>query len=156
MYGNCTYSMRGSLHQDLSQVHFYLKASVPLGRVTASRLYGFTAYLNESEQCAMWMDAYILRPRRRATSSSRPSGHPEGSCCRTATSTWPSMPTLKNKKICEDVPPQLDLGPRPSFDSAHLDVPSDQFIPVSPAQNGVKMINEPPKAAAIVFQPLWN
>ena len=31
------------------------------------------------------------------------------------------MPTLKNKKICEDVPPQLDLGPRPSFDSAHLD-----------------------------------
>ena len=40
------------------------------------------------------------------------------------------MPTLKNKKICEDVPPQLDLGPRPSFDSAHLDVPSDQFIPV--------------------------
>ena len=33
------------------------------------------------------------------------------------------MPTLKNKKICEDVPPQLDLGPRPSFDSAHLDVP---------------------------------
>ena len=65
------------------------------------------------------------------------------------------MPTLKNKKICEDVPPQLDLGPRPSFDSAHLDVPSDQFIPVSPAQNGVKMINEPPKAlgkaAAIVL-----
>ena len=35
--------------------------------------------------------------------------------------------TLKNKKICEDVPPQLDLGPRPSFDSAHLDVPSDEF-----------------------------
>ena len=40
---------------------------------------------------------------------------------------WPTMPTLKNKKICEDVPPQLDLGPRPSFDSAHLDVPSDEF-----------------------------
>ena len=65
------------------------------------------------------------------------------------------MPTLKNKKICEDVPPQLDLGPRPSFDSAHLDVPSDEF-PVYLLQNGVKMINEPPKAAAIVFQPLWN
>ena len=63
--------------------------------------------------------------------------------------------TLKNKKICEDVPPQLDLGPRPSFDSAHLDVPSDEF-PVYLLQNGVKMINEPPKAAAIVFQPLWN
>ena len=68
---------------------------------------------------------------------------------------WPSVPTLKNKKICEDVPPQLDLGPRPSFDSAHLDVPSDEF-PVYLLQNGVKMINEPPKAAAIVFQPLWN
>ena len=53
------------------------------------------------------------------------------------------MPTLKNKKICEDVPPQLDLGPRPSFDSAHLDVPSDEF-PVYLLQNGVKMINEPP------------
>ena len=47
-------------------------------------------------------------------------------------------------KICEDVPPQLDLGPRPSFDLAHLDVPSDQFIPVYLLQNGVKMINEPP------------
>ena len=140
MYGNCTYSMRGSLHQDLSQVHFYLKASVPLGRVTASRLYGFTAYLNESEQCAMWMDAYILRPRRRVTSSSRPSGHPEGSCCRTATSTWPSMPTLKNKKICDDVPPQLDLGPRPSFDSAHLERALGRVSRVS-----VKMINEPPR-----------
>ena len=68
----------------------------------------------------------------------------EGSCCRTATSTWPSMPTLKNKKICEDVPPQLDLAPRPSFDSAHLDVPSDEF-PVYLLQNGVKMINEPPR-----------
>ena len=104
----------------------------------------------------MWMDVYD-----RATSRHKlivpTSGHPEGSCCRTATtSTWPSMPTLKNKKICEDVPPQLDLGPRPSFDSAHLDVPSDQFIPVYLLQNGVKMINEPPKAAAIVFQPLWN
>ena len=57
------------------------------------------------------------------------------------------MPTLKNKKICEDVPPQLDLGPRPSFDSAHLDVPSDEF-PVYLLQNGVKMINEPPSKAA--------
>ena len=57
---------------------------------------------------------------------------------------WPSVPTLKNKKICEDVPPQLDLGPRPSFDSAHLDVPSDEF-PVYLLQNGVKMINEPPR-----------
>ena len=47
------------------------------------------------------------------------------------------MPTLKNKKICEDVPPQLDLGPRPSFDSAHLDVPSDEF-PVYLLQDGVK------------------
>jgi hypothetical protein len=46
-------------------------------------------------------------------------------------------------KIYEDVPPQLDLGPRPSFDSAHLDVPSDEF-PVYLLQNGVKMINEPP------------
>ena len=70
--------------------------------------------------------------------------HPEGSCRRTATSTWPSVPTLKNKKICEDVPPQLDLGPRPSFDSAHLDVTLDQFIPVYLLHNGVKMINEPP------------
>jgi hypothetical protein len=52
------------------------------------------------------------------------------------------MSTLKNKKICEDVPPQLDLGllARASFDSAHLDVPSDQFIPVYLLQNGVKMI----------------
>ena len=47
-------------------------------------------------------------------------------------------------KIYEDVPPQLDLGPRPSFDSAHLDVPSDEF-PVYLLQNGVKMINEPPR-----------
>ena len=58
------------------------------------------------------------------------------------------MPTLKNKKICEDVPPQLDLGPHPSFDSAHLDVPSDQLFPVYLPQNGVKMINEPPTIAA--------
>ena len=65
------------------------------------------------------------------------------------------MPTLKNKKICEDVPPQLDLGPRPSFDSAHLDVPSDEF-PVYLLQNGVKMINEPPKAAAIVSHNLYG
>ena len=61
----------------------------------------------ETEQCAsVWMDAYI-RPRRRATSSSRPSGHPEASCCRTATSTWPSMPTLE--KICEKAHPTPTL-----------------------------------------------
>ena len=63
--------------------------------------------------------------RRRATSSSCPSGHPEGSCCRTATattSTWTSVPTLKNKKICEDVPPPNSTSEArsspASFDSA--------------------------------------
>ena len=69
------------------------------------------------------------------------------------------MPTLKNKKICEDVPPPNSTSEArsspASFDSAHLDVPSDEF-PVYLLQNGVKMINEPPKAAAIVFQPPWN
>ena len=35
-----------------------------------------------------------------------------------------------------------------------LDVPSWKSI--SSAERRVKMINEPPKAAAIVFQPLWN
>ena len=49
----------------------------------------------------------------------------------------------EQKKICEDVPPQLDLGPRPSFDSVHLEVPSDEF-PWYLLQNGVKMINEKP------------
>ena len=62
----------------------------------------------------------------------------------------------EQEDLCEDVPPQLDHGPRPSFDSVHLDVPSDE-LPLYLLQNGVKMINEPaPKAAAIVFQPLWN
>ena len=66
------------------------------------------------------------------------------------------MPTLKNKKICEDVPPQLDLGPRPSFDSAHLDVPSDQFISVYLLQNGVKMINEPPTRLLRSYSNLYG
>ena len=41
--------------------------------------------------------------------------------------------------------PTRDLGPRPSFDSAHLDVPSDEFPVYLLKYNGVKMINEPPR-----------
>jgi len=78
----------------------------------------------ETEQCAMcgWTP---IRPRRRATSSSRPSGHPEASCCRTATSTWPSMPTLE--KICEKTHPTPTLL-KPDFSVFLL-------------QNGVMMTN---------------
>ena len=42
-----------------------------------------------------------------------------------------SRACTQDKKICEDIPPQLDLGSRPSFDSAHLDVPSDEFPVIS-------------------------
>ena len=117
----------------------------------------YTAYLNKSVRAVRDVDGR-LRPRDVAPQAHRAQAAilNEGSCCRTATSTWPSMPTLKNKKICEDVPPQLDLGPRPSFDSAHLDVPSDQFIPVSPAQNGVKMINEPPTRLLRLYSNLYG
>ena len=53
--------------------------------------------------------------------------------------------------------PTRPRSSRPSFDSVHLDVPSWTSFPcIYLLQNGVKMINEPPKAAAIVFQPLWN
>ena len=55
------------------------------------------------------------------------------------------MPTLKNKKICEDVPDLGLLARALSFDSAHLDVPSDEFPVYLLQYNGVKMINEPPR-----------
>ena len=116
----------------------------PLSRLSAS--------LNESELMlcglARWKSTYdevYDRPHRCSKLIAPTCGDPKGSCRRTATSTWPSMPALKNKKICEDVPRQLDLGPRPSFDSAHLDVPSADEFPVYLLQNGVKMINEPPR-----------
>ena len=51
--------------------------------------------------------------------------------------------------------PTRDLGPRSSFDSAHLDVPPDEF-PVYLLQNGVKMINEPPKALPRLLRSYSN
>ena len=59
--------------------------------------------------------------------SSRPHAamHPEGSCRRTATSTWPSMPTLE--KICEKTHPTPTLL-KPDFSVFLL-------------QNGVMMTN---------------
>ena len=64
--------------------------------------------------------------------------------------------TLKNMKIFEDVPDLGLLARALSFDSAHLDVPSDQFIPVYLLQNGVKMINEPPKALPRLLRSYSN
>jgi len=84
----------------------------------------------ETEQCAMcgWTP---IRPRRRATSSSRPSGHPERSCCRTATSTWPSMPTLE--KICEK-------------NTSNPNSPQARLFRVSPAERRHDDQREPPKS----------
>ena len=68
------------------------------------------------------------------------------------------MPTLKNKKICEDVPPQLDLGPRLSFDSG-FGPPRralGRVSRVSPAERRQDDQRAAHKAAAIVFQPLLN
>ena len=97
--------------------------------------------------CGWTLDVY---DRIVAPSSSRPSGHPEGSCCTRAqnchlySALW--VPTVK--KICEDIPtPQLHLTRALiRLTSTRRDV--QRVGPVSPTvfllQNDVKMTNEPP------------
>ena len=64
----------------------------------------------ETEQCAMcgWTP---IRPRRHATSSSRPSGHPERSCCRTATYLLGLRCPPSRRSARKHIQPQLSSSP---------------------------------------------
>ena len=82
----------------------------PLSRLSAS--------LNESELMlcglARWKSTYdevYDRPHRCSKLIAPTCGDPKGSCRRTATSTWPSMPTRSRRSIREHIQPQLDLVP---------------------------------------------
>ena len=95
-----------------------------------------------------WRDESLrrgLRPHRCAKLIAPTCGGPKGSCRRTATSTWPSMPT-RSRRSARTHPTSTRPRARLLIRLTSTDLPSDQFsVFLLSVQKGVMMTNKPPQ-----------